>query len=765
MRESPACLNNLNHFTLVEGCLYYVDPDTSTLHLVAPEEYRKVVFHERHGGVFGTHLSARKVYVGLLREFYWANMRGDCEKWSRECPVCAYTREPRRNLPPLHPIETSRPFELVCMDVLKLGLTSSGNRYLLVIIDHFSKWVVLEPLPTKTQEDVARVILERLILVHGAPTRIHSDKGKEFVNQVISHLQKLLSIDQSTTAGYNPRANGATERLNRDIIKDLKRSCIIPQEWDHRAQYVAFSHNISVHESTGETPFYTLFGRDPCFPSAIDPSLIPSPYCIDIAGFKEITTENLARVVERVRMEAEKAREDFKRRYDEAKKVTKEKYRVGQRVMLRDPRINSSDTRKLHWRYHGPYRVLEIVDTNAKIRAVDHPNGKTELVPLDRLSPIPDECVLPEGEGGRSRAELIAREQRKVPIVESSAVINRKPGGKIRNCAEPICRYTPLPSELVDQGIVNLLESTDSITKKYPPASMDNMEVDPVGGENQNDRISDADGLEHLASSKARNSPQDSPVTRRFVALVPSTYLNFCDGPESYCIHYEDNIEKLAEAISKEGTFHDTDEILLILPRIGRSYMMHLSKILQSLGQLASSKVYVVPPPPVYNSIYENIVDELLLPHGNVDSNMSYRGRTILSYGWVGNSLNQHEANEGYWTKNGLKMVKKFLVECIGIRWPFVLPHNIDVDNHAKLSSPPAPIVPATVPTKTRTQPTTTQRPEIRRDTPPARHSRRTAPRGGVQRRETSRRGNSHYLSPKRRGGAYELPPPRRHRR
>ena len=243
-------LKNLNYFTLSEGCLYYVDNNTSTIHLVVPEEYRKLVFHERHGGVFGTHASARKIYASLRREFYWARMKGDCEKWCRECPVCAYTREPRRNLPPLHPIETTRPFELVCMDLLKLGMTSSGNCYLLVLIDHFSKWVVLEPIPNKTAEEVARVILERLILVHGAPTRIHSDKGREFVNQVIKHLPKWLSIDQSTIAGYNPRANGVTERINRDIIKDLKKSCVVPQDWDHRTQFVAFSHNISIHEST-----------------------------------------------------------------------------------------------------------------------------------------------------------------------------------------------------------------------------------------------------------------------------------------------------------------------------------------------------------------------------------------------------------------------------------------------------------------------------------------------------------------------------------
>jgi len=77
-------------------------------------------------------------------------------------------------------------------------------------------------------------------------------------------------------------------------------------------------------------------------------------------------------------------------RYDEAKKVIKGKYRVGQRVMLRDPRIDSSDTRKLNWKYNGPYRVVEIVGTNAKVQTIGKQKSKYEWVPLDRLSPIPN---------------------------------------------------------------------------------------------------------------------------------------------------------------------------------------------------------------------------------------------------------------------------------------------------------------------------------------------------------------------------------------
>jgi len=87
-------LTAVTKFCIQDRCLYYVDPITSRLRLVVPEEYQKQQFHERHGGVFGTHSSAVKIYDALRHDYYWSNMRSDCEKWCKECPVCAFTREP-----------------------------------------------------------------------------------------------------------------------------------------------------------------------------------------------------------------------------------------------------------------------------------------------------------------------------------------------------------------------------------------------------------------------------------------------------------------------------------------------------------------------------------------------------------------------------------------------------------------------------------------------------------------------------------------------
>jgi len=308
------------------------------------------------------------------------------------------------------------------MDVLKLGPTTKGNKYALVIIDHFTKWLIAKPMKSKSAEDIGRAFVNRVVLFHGAPQKIHSDKGTEFVNSTIDCLKKIFRIGQSTTASYNPRANGITERMNRELIKMLQRSTAISQEWDLRIPFAVFSHNISVHSSTGETPFFLMHGRDPSFPSMIDRSLLPQ-YNVDVEGFRAAVAENVNQAIERIRPSLEKAREAYKKHYDSENKVVEGKYEVGQRVLVADPRVNPNGNRKLMWKFMGPYRVISVEGTNTEVRPVDKPHAKTEWLPLDRLSAIPDECTAPKRVAtGRNR--VIEQEQRKVVInciFESSA--------------------------------------------------------------------------------------------------------------------------------------------------------------------------------------------------------------------------------------------------------------------------------------------------------------------------------------------------------
>ena len=81
-------------------------------------------------------------------------------------------------------LKVTEPFELVGMDLVgKLKSTGKGYVYICVMVDYFTKWLEVYPLKTKTAEEVSECVLD-FFYKYGAPKRILTDRGKEFVNKV-----------------------------------------------------------------------------------------------------------------------------------------------------------------------------------------------------------------------------------------------------------------------------------------------------------------------------------------------------------------------------------------------------------------------------------------------------------------------------------------------------------------------------------------------------------------------------------------------------
>ena len=70
-----------------------------------------------------------------------------------------------------------------------LQRTAAGNTYVLVCIEHFTKWVELIPLPSKSSKDSARALLDGVLSRYGAPGEILTDQGREFQGE----FQTLLA--------------------------------------------------------------------------------------------------------------------------------------------------------------------------------------------------------------------------------------------------------------------------------------------------------------------------------------------------------------------------------------------------------------------------------------------------------------------------------------------------------------------------------------------------------------------------------------------
>ena len=89
-----------------------------------------------------------------------------------------------------------------------------------------------------------------------------SDMGKEFVAQVVQQLCENCGIQHDTTAAYNPRTNGLTERFNQTLCESLRKHAEAnPLDWVKWLPYVLMCYRRRVHSITGYSPFQLMFGR------------------------------------------------------------------------------------------------------------------------------------------------------------------------------------------------------------------------------------------------------------------------------------------------------------------------------------------------------------------------------------------------------------------------------------------------------------------------------------------------------------------------
>ena len=91
---------------------------------------------------------------------------------------------------------------------------------MLVITDHFTRWVEAYPLRDEKASTIADVLVNEFISRFGVMKRVHSDQGRNFVGAVMKAVCELLDIQQSQTSSYHPMGNAVTERANRTILNN-----------------------------------------------------------------------------------------------------------------------------------------------------------------------------------------------------------------------------------------------------------------------------------------------------------------------------------------------------------------------------------------------------------------------------------------------------------------------------------------------------------------------------------------------------------------
>ena len=140
----------------------------------------------------------------------------------------------------------------------------SGNRYLLVAIDPFSKWVEAVPSPSLNSWRAADFLYSRIVTAWGKPQFVRTDNGSEFAGS-FARLCKTLAIAHHRITVGNSKANGQVERTIR-TLKDVLRRGLTKEPasyWSNHLAPALAMLRFTPSRMTGLAPFSMVTGRKP----------------------------------------------------------------------------------------------------------------------------------------------------------------------------------------------------------------------------------------------------------------------------------------------------------------------------------------------------------------------------------------------------------------------------------------------------------------------------------------------------------------------
>lgn len=210
-----------------------------------------------HGGFFKTRHRVREFY-------FWPNMDADIRKHIQACHTCKANKCANYNQ--RNPMGSDRSpkksWDIISIDFIgPYPRSNSGHKYILTIVDYFSKFTIITPCRDATAAKLIETVEQKVFLTYGVPAKIICDNGTQFRSKAFAELCKSYNTHIWFTPVYSPQ-NNPSEACNKIIGSAIR--CYINnkhKEWDKHLPKIQCAINSSCHTATHDTPFSILYGH------------------------------------------------------------------------------------------------------------------------------------------------------------------------------------------------------------------------------------------------------------------------------------------------------------------------------------------------------------------------------------------------------------------------------------------------------------------------------------------------------------------------
>jgi transposase InsO family protein len=244
------------YYFFQDGILTHKTAKQTKPRVVIPERLIPLLFKYYHLAPSTAHLGIKKTWSRIEPHFWSEHLKDTISNMVKTCTVCQRNKQAQNTKIGFLSSEIpTRPFEKVFIDHIgPLPRSKKGNRYILTIVDAFSKYSVFLPAKNTTSKTTINLLQTGLFAYFGFPKYLVSDNNASFRSKEFSDMCLQFGIQNITTTPYYPNPSLA-ERVNKNIKIAIRIYHSQHQdEWDKQLHFFQVAFNSAKHRSTGHSP-------------------------------------------------------------------------------------------------------------------------------------------------------------------------------------------------------------------------------------------------------------------------------------------------------------------------------------------------------------------------------------------------------------------------------------------------------------------------------------------------------------------------------